>query len=127
MNDSQANQFAALESLLTGLRRNPRKNDVLTSDAANRLQKLAEESMKVAEDAGADVDTRAICIRVVGCTPQPESSHVKSLVAFLSAENDSKLQLAAIDALAERNQPEVADVLLDAWRTFTPALRASSA
>jgi putative heme-binding domain-containing protein len=106
------------------LRRNPQKNDVLTSEATDRLQKLAAECMKVAEDANADVATREICIRVVGSTPQPKSSHIKTLVGFLSAENDTKLQLAAIDALAERNQPEVADVLLDAWRTFTPALRA---
>ena len=78
---------------------------------------------RVANDADADVATRAVCIRVVGRTPQPKTSHIQALGDFLSADHDSQLQLAAIDALAERNQPDVADVLLGAWRTFTPALR----
>ncbi len=119
----ESDSFTALESLLTGLRRNPRKTDVLTGAAAKQLQRLSDECLTIANDADAEVTTRATCIRVVGRAPHPESSQVKALGAFLSADHPSQLQLAAIDALAERSQPEVADVLLGAWRTLTPALR----
>src|SRR6185295_6045536 len=50
--------------------------------------------------------------------------HIQTLADFLSAEHDSQLQLAAIDALADRTQPAVADHLLSAWRILTPAIRA---
>ncbi len=121
-----AERFGAAESLLAGLSHNPRKNDVLSGDAVKRLQAIAEESSKIAADTAADVETRAICIRVMGRAPQAPSSQVQSLIAFLSAENDSKLQLAAIDALAEKDQPEVASGLLEAWRMLTPVLRAKT-
>ncbi len=120
---AKSNRFDALESLLAGLRRNPHKTNVLTGNSAPRLQQLSERCLTVANDAGADVATRAVCIRVVGRAPQAKTSHIQSLGGFLSADHDSQLQVAAIDALAERKQPEVADVLLGAWRTFTPALR----
>jgi len=121
--DAKTNPFGALESLLAGLRRNPRKTDVLAGNSAQRLQQLAEQCLAVANDADADVATRAVCIRVVGRAPQPKTSHIQALGGFLSADHDSQLQLAAIDALAERNQADVANVLLGAWRTLTPALR----
>jgi putative membrane-bound dehydrogenase-like protein len=122
----KADQFSALESYLKGLRRNPQKNELLAGGAAERLQTLASECLKVAKDANAKIETRAVCIRVVGGTPDAGSSQVESLVAFLGAENDTKLQLAAVDALAEKDQPEVASNLLGAWRTLTPALRAKT-
>ncbi|MEX0643253.1 MAG: neutral/alkaline non-lysosomal ceramidase N-terminal domain-containing protein [Pirellulales bacterium] len=120
---AKPDQFAPLDSLLAGLRRNPRKADVLTSDSAAELQNLSVHCLHVAEDADADVATRAICIRIVGRTPQLKISLVKGLVDFLSADHDSQLQLAAIDALAERNQPDLAQTLLSGWRSFTPPLR----
>lgn len=123
---SKANRFAALEALLAGLHRNPQKTDALSNDAAKHLQTLSAQCMRVADDDTADVATRAACIRILGRTPHQSAPHIEALSNFLSAEHDSQLQLAAIDALAERSQPDVANVLLGAWRTFTPALRARS-
>jgi putative heme-binding domain-containing protein len=65
-----------------------------------------------------------MCVRIVGRDPLPGASQLNSLGAFLSADHESQLQLAAIDALAERTQPEVADTLLAAWRSLSPTVRA---
>ena len=123
MEKLKADHLGPLEALLNGLRRNPRRADVLTNDAAARLQELAEDFMRIADDERADMATRVNCIRIAGNTPKLRKPVVKSLHDYLSADHDSRLQLAAIDALAERKQPDLADTLLTGWRTFTPALR----
>jgi putative heme-binding domain-containing protein len=88
-----------------------------------RLQKLAAKCAGIAKDDSADVKTRAECIRILGRSPQHTAESIDTLADFLSAEHDSQLQLAAVDALAERNQPAVADHLLSVWRSLTPSLR----
>ena len=121
--DAAPRELAGLEALLDGLRRNPNRSEVLTSDAATRLQDLSKKCLAIAADSEADAKTRAACIRIVGRTPQPDVSQTTALAGFLDPEHDSPLQLAAIDALAEGSQPNVADLLLEGWRTFTPAVR----
>ena len=87
------------------------------------MQKLADKCVSIAKDDSADVKTRVDCIRILGRSPQHGAENIDTLAEFLSAEHDSQLQLAAVDALAERSQPAVADHLLSAWRSLTPALR----
>ena len=115
-------QFGPLVAVLSGLRRNPRKSDVLTKDAIDQLKNLAEDCMRVADNVKADTAARVRCIQIVGNIPQVRESVVKALDEYVSAVQDSQLQIAAIDALAERNQPDLADTLVARWPTFTPAL-----
>src|SRR5262249_25073880 len=61
--------------------------------------------------------------RIIGRDPVTADSQVQALGTFLSADHESQLQLAAIDALSDRTQPEVANVLLAAWRSLSPTVR----
>src|SRR5206468_3664195 len=117
-------RFSAIESLLDGLGRNPHSKDMLSKESRKRLQQVARQCIQIANDANADVKTRVESIRVLGQTPQQDGDNIQTLADFLSAEHDSQLQLAAIDALADRSQPAVADHILGVWRSMTPAVRA---
>jgi putative heme-binding domain-containing protein len=121
---TKSEQFQPLGSLLTGLRRNPRKSEVLTQQSAAELQGLVEGCMRVADNQEAEMATRVDCLRIVGQAPHLRKSVLKALQDYLAPAQDPRLQLAAIDALAERTQPEVAEMLLEGWRALTPALRA---
>lgn len=121
---NEPDRFNAIDSLLSGLRRNSHSKDVLSKGSVARLQKLADKCVGIAKDDSVDVKTRIDCIRVLGRSPQPGGENVDTLAEFLSADHDSQLQLAAVDALAERSQPAVADHLLSVWQSLTPTLRA---
>ena len=117
------NRFDAIDALLSGIRRNQHSKDILGKDSMARLEQLATKCVSIAKDDNADVKTRVECIRILGRSPQHSADNIETLADFLSADHDSQLQLAAVDALAERSQPAVADHLLSAWRSLTPALR----
>jgi putative heme-binding domain-containing protein len=85
---------------------------------------LISQCLTIAKSEDAKVDIRTAGIRIAGRAPHPTAAQAKSLGEFLSPENESQLQFAAIDALAERTQPEVAETLLAAWRTLSPNVRA---
>jgi putative heme-binding domain-containing protein len=118
------NRFDAVDALLSGIRRNQHAKEILGKDSMARLEKLAAKCVNIAKDDKADVKTRAECIRILGRSPQQSVTNVDTLAGFLAADQDSQLQLAAVDAMAERSQPAVANHLLSAWRSLTPALRA---
>jgi putative membrane-bound dehydrogenase-like protein len=119
----KTNRFAALNAVLVGLHRNPRKGEVLTEDSAKQLRKLTGECLNIAQRDDVDVKTRAVCIQIVGRSPETSDEDLRTLGSFLSAAHDPQIQLAAIEALADRAQPAVAEVLLGPWQSFTPALR----
>jgi putative heme-binding domain-containing protein len=116
-------QFAALESFLAGLRRNPQMTNALSKDSTDRLRQVCQKCVRLAADPDVDLATRAVCIRVVGRAPQSILSNLNVLSGFLTPDHDLKLQLAAIDALADGTQDEVAGELLKGWPAFTPSLR----
>jgi putative membrane-bound dehydrogenase-like protein len=118
------NRFEAVDSLLSGLRRNQHSKEMLGKDSISRLEKLANKCASIASDDKTDVKTRAECIRILGRSPERGSDQMDTLANFLAADQDSQLQVAAVDALAERSQPAVAERLLSAWQSLTPALRA---
>jgi putative membrane-bound dehydrogenase-like protein len=121
---NEPGRFDAIEALLAGLRRNPHATTIVNSSSAVRLRQLADQCARIANDDTAEVKTRVECIRILGRTPRHGGDNIGTLTDFLSADHDSQLQLAAIDALAEQAQPAVAERLLIAWHTLTPALRA---
>ncbi len=120
----ESNRFDAIDAFLSGLHRNPRSMDVLNKDSVKRLRHLTDECARIAKDDSNDVKTRVDCLHILGRSPERGGENLRTLADFLSPDHDSQLQLAAVDALAERSQPTVADQLLHAWRSLTPALRA---
>src|SRR5262249_4232032 len=106
-------------------RRNPQSKKVLNSDSLRRLEELAADCIRMAQDENADVSVRADCIRILGLMPpqQHGGDNVETLATFLSPDHDSQLQLAAVNALSEHTKPAVADHLLSVWQSLTPTLR----
>ncbi len=121
---AETDRFNAIDAILSGLRRNQHSKDVLSKASITRLQQLATKCVEIAKDDHANLKTRVDCIRILGRSPQHTPDNIDTLADFLSADHDSQLQFAAVDALAERSQPAVADHLLSVWRSLTPALRA---
>lgn len=116
-------QLAPVESLLAGYNRNPKKSAILTDQAAKQLRSLTEDCMRITDDENAPLATRVRCLRIVGSGPPARETVLEAVRGYLGAEHDSQLQLAAIDALADQNDPQLAETLIGAWRTYTPAIR----
>jgi putative membrane-bound dehydrogenase-like protein len=123
-NEMKSEVLAPVESLLAGYNRNPKKAEILTPEAAKQLQSLTEGCMRITDDENAELATRVRCMRIVGSGPPARKSVLEAVRSYLGAEHDSQLQLAAIDSLADQNDPALADTLIGTWRTYTPALRA---
>jgi putative heme-binding domain-containing protein len=117
-------RFSALAALLGGLgRKNSAANDRLTSAAIQQLTELTDRALGVATDLDADQITRLESIQVIGQNPSATAEHVRALGRLLSAEHETTLQIAAIDALAMQRHDEVAEEILSAWSSFTPRVR----
>lgn len=120
---NEPDRFDAIEALLAGLRRNSHQNTILSKDAIARLDQLTTECVRAAKDNSSDVKTRVDCLRVIGHSLQRSGASIETLSEFLSADHDIQLQNAAIEALAEGNQPGIATHLISAWRSLTPTIR----
>ncbi|HEX5470465.1 MAG TPA: HEAT repeat domain-containing protein, partial [Lacipirellulaceae bacterium] len=120
---NEPRRFDAVEALVEGLRRNQGAMDDAKRNASDKLRRLADQCTHAAQDDKADLKIRVQCIRILGRLAYGADA-VGTLAEFLSADHDSQLQLAALDALAEQNDPAVAERLLAVWHNLTPALRA---
>ncbi len=117
-------QLEPIASVLAGLRRNPQQATVLKGKVGDEFRNAAENCMRIADNDKNSPTVRAKCIRIAGEVPGLRPSVIKALNEYLGAENDSHLQLAAMDALADQNRPDFAQTLIDGWRAYTPTLRA---
>jgi len=117
-------QLAQVESLLAGYNRNPKKSEILSEESAKQLHSLIESCLRIAENEQVELALRVRCLRLAGGGPAARKSVLEAVRSYLGAEHDSQLQLAALDALAAQNDPQLAETLIGAWRTYTPALRA---
>jgi putative heme-binding domain-containing protein len=91
--------------------------EAITDRTAEALAGFAE----TAEDADADPAARRDAIRLLAHAPWDVAAD--SLSRLLVEEPDQALRIAAAQALAARVEPEVADRLLEPWRSLTPAVR----
>ena len=124
---NRPHRFSALAALLSGFGRSPTTvNKRLTPQASRRLNELIESALGVAIDSAADLASRLEAINVIGRNPLATAQHARALSRLFSAEHESALQVAAIDALAMQSHDEVAEEILSAWPSFTPSLRASA-
>jgi putative heme-binding domain-containing protein len=121
---NRPHRFSALAALLSGLGRNDAAaNNRLTAAAIERLTQLTDRALGVATDVDADQITRLESIQAIGQNPSATAEHVRALSRLLSAEHETILQIAAIDALAMQPHHEVAEEILSGWPSYTPRVR----
>jgi putative heme-binding domain-containing protein len=89
------------------------------------LSGLLREARTIAGDPKQKDTDRAAAIRTLGLEPLAE---VQPLFrTFLQLRQPQPVQLAALETLTRFDQPGVADMVLEAWPSFSPQLRATAA
>ena len=93
----------------------------LTSEDRTWLEKMIAEAAQAALSSNHSIEHRiqAMSIVVIGSF----SAYSSAWTALLAPTQPAELQLAALEALGSYREPAVADMLIDAWSTMTPALR----
>jgi putative heme-binding domain-containing protein len=76
---------------------------------------------QLALDAHADVGTRQVMLQIVGETAQPR--YLAGLLSFVGPQQPEPLQLAALRALEQYEQPEIARHLVGAYAGLKDRLR----
>jgi putative membrane-bound dehydrogenase-like protein len=74
------------------------------------------------DDAG-DAINRPECLLAVRLLAHAPWSTAKPVVTELFPRGQDKLRLAMVRSLAVREEPEIATILLQGWKQYTPALR----
>ena len=95
---------------------------VLTSEERAALVKAASA---IALDDGKPEADRIRAIEALG--PIDAADVVETLGGLLHPRHPEPLQIAALRALDEQSSPQVVRLLGEAWKAFTPALRAKAA
>lgn len=92
-----------------------------SSPAARLIDALLGEAERLVRDDRAATDQRREAVQLLGCE---EFERVKSILPpLLEARQPQELQIAVIQTLASYPSPQVAGLLLAAWRSLTPAVR----
>lgn len=116
--------YPALAALLGGLRRNEQSWDELVSpETRRRLEALTNECIGTATDDSAELGDRIACLRVLSRVPILSLEQVESLASLVSAEQEPRLQSAALDCLAMHDNADVAKHILHQWPGLTPQVR----
>ncbi|HSU65800.1 MAG TPA: PVC-type heme-binding CxxCH protein, partial [Tepidisphaeraceae bacterium] len=77
----------------------------------------------LAHDSAAPTDTRRAAIRLLGQTDQVKQD-LKILSDLLTPQTAPELQSVAISSIGRAHDPSAPKVLLSAWKTYSPDLRA---
>ncbi|MDR3637486.1 MAG: CehA/McbA family metallohydrolase [Isosphaeraceae bacterium] len=90
--------------------------------AALRLvQSVAEESRRTAANASAPVVARQAAIRLLACFSFAKSGAV--LEGLLDPRQPEPVQVAVLQALAGYADSDVAGIVMNGWKEYTPAVR----
>jgi putative heme-binding domain-containing protein len=82
---------------------------------------LLSQAADVAVDRKRRPDDRVAVVRLLAHAPWKTAG--PALTHLVTDESAQEIRLAAVRALAAHPGPEVADVLLQSWRGYTPAMR----
>lgn len=93
--------------------------------AADLLEQLVAEAKKTAGDDEKPVADRVESIRSLRLAPLP-TVHGQ-LAKLLDLRQPVEIQAAVLDSLAEFKEPAAAELMLTAWPTLSPTLRARAA
>ncbi len=94
----------------------PRRGEVLVW-----LLKVAKNATESTKGTSKSVEERITAMSLASIRSFAENQTV--FESSLSSSNPAELQLAALDALNTYREPAVAEIIIGAWKTFTPALR----
>jgi putative membrane-bound dehydrogenase-like protein len=88
------------------------------------VKKIFAQAGEVAANTQEKEATRIQAIQLLGLTRFSESG--QTLRSLLNQNQSQAIQLAAVAALANLQEPEVAAQLIEPWKTFTPRLQSEA-
>ena len=122
--DREEAQLAIVTSLAEGLSMNEKTLADLPgipASATRMIQGLLDRSRSAATDTALPEEDRLSAIRLL---LHDDFDRAKEpLMALIDHQQPQVLQLAAIEALASYNNPEIASLLLEPWSRHTPQVR----
>lgn len=93
----------------------------LDADVENYVQGLFESAAQTANDESNALNVRRSAVELLSYADLPVAQ--ASLADLLTPAVPQELQSAAVRALGEHGETEVAAVMLDSWRSFSPSVR----
>jgi putative heme-binding domain-containing protein len=93
-------------------------------EVVQQVEALLLSAQRVALDVSAPVSLRAAAGRLLAVGAWNRQQAARLLAGMLQPSQPAELQVAAIDALARFPDTTVADLLLEGWRSYSPAIRA---
>src|SRR5579863_4435849 len=127
-NENKPLATAMVVGLTEGLARSgsPLKAQVASNPgrAKELLGELLASSRKTAADETRPPAERAEAIRTLGLAPFADNREL--LPGLLGTRQPQEVQLAALAVLARSSDPEIGTVLIEAWPSFGPKLRAAA-
>jgi putative membrane-bound dehydrogenase-like protein len=93
----------------------------LPPEAARMIENLMERSRRVASDAGSPEDQRLETIRFLSHGTLERAK--EALTPLIEPKQPQAVQVAAIDALTNFDDSEIASILLGAWPSHSPQAR----
>lgn len=123
-------QFSALARLLDTLDERNTTLTKLLAESKTDLQAVRPQVLalfKGARSLAANPSTPreqlTAALRVLGRGLDQQKEDVQLLVRFLSPQTPPEVQKAAVASLGQLRQPQIAELLLEAWKSYGPALR----
>jgi putative membrane-bound dehydrogenase-like protein len=90
-------------------------------EAVEKVRPYFQQAAAAAGDGKRPIAERVAAVRFLAYGPFATAA--PALAALLAPQNPSELHLAAVQALAQHDSPKVAELLLEPWASYGPALR----
>ena len=123
-------QLAALGGLLDALGRRGQDLESFSKSASRashsalaRIQQALAGARGIAQNTSADESARIAAIGLLGRSPEQFNADADLLRKLLAPPSPSRLQSAAVTALARTRNKNVPEVLLADWPQYSPSLR----
>ncbi|MCS6853013.1 MAG: c-type cytochrome [Gemmataceae bacterium] len=121
-------QLAGINGLVEGMERRGLQLGAFLSRlpadrraAAEQAAALLEQATSLAKDPNRPLAERLDGIRLLAHAPWPSAQPV--LIGLIADDPIQEVRLTAVRALAAHARPEVPRLLLQSWRSYTPAVR----
>lgn len=101
------------------------KDLLIRDDPKGVWNSLIRQAREYVGDSNQDLAQRMSHLPLSLLQGQPQA--MQSLQSLFKATEPQELQIAALDALNTYREPAVAEIIVKAWKTFTPALREKAA
>ncbi len=128
--DWQLAAWAAFRASFERLPAEVRKTIIEHTSSGSQIAELTPEAklwtaiLQIIADEKAPVHRRVLAVRAL--RSDEYSDEIRRLLGgLLRAQESPEVREAAVDALARSKDPKVAGTLLDGWKGYTPALRAT--